>query len=92
MYICIIPPFCFAGEGVSLIVGGGAGDDFVAVLVDRPGRGGRQLALLLCLLFNFGNLLSLGARGGDLHTKDNVPRKNDNIYVHMFQIKRRKNN
>ena len=37
------PPLGLAGKGVALVVGGGAGDDLVTVLVHRPCRGRRQL-------------------------------------------------
>ena len=42
------------------------------MLVDGPGGGGRQLRLLLGLLFNLGDLLALGRRRRDLHAQDDV--------------------
>lgn len=55
-----------------LIVGGGGGDDLVAVLVDRARLCGSELGLLLGLLLDLGDLLALLGGSGDLHAQDDV--------------------
>ena len=66
------PPFGLGGEGLRLVVGGGGGDDLVAVLVDGAGLGGGELGLLLGLLLDLSDLLALLGGSGYLHTQDDV--------------------
>lgn len=65
-------PFGLGGEGLRLVVGGGGGDDLVAVLVDGASLGGSELGLLLGLLLDLGNLLALLGGSRDLHAQDDV--------------------
>lgn len=65
-------PFGLGGEGLGLVVGGGGGDDLVAVLVDGARLRGRELRLLFGLLLDLGDLLALLRGSGDLHAQDDV--------------------
>ena len=66
------PPFGLGGEGLRLVVGGGGGDDLVAVLVDGAGLGGGELGLFLGLLLDLSDLLALLGGSGYLHAQDDV--------------------
>ena len=69
---CSHSPLGFRRERVALVITRRRHDDFVAVNVRRFGRGCCQLRLILRLLLDFSDLLSLLRRSGDLHTKDDV--------------------
>lgn len=65
-------PLSLGGESLGFVVAGCGGDDFIPVFVNSAGLCGCQLRLLLGLLLNFCNLLSLLRGGRDLHAQDDV--------------------
>ena len=65
-------PLRLGREGLPLVVAGGGDHDLVSVLVDGAGGGGGELALLLGLLLDLGDLLALLGGGADLHPEDDV--------------------
>ena len=65
-------PVRLGRERGPLVVARRRDDDLVAVLVDGARGGGRELALLLGLLLNLGNLLALLGGSADLHAQDDV--------------------
>jgi len=65
-------PLSLGGESLGFIVAGCGGDDFISMFVNSAGLCGCQLRLLLGLLLNFCNLLSLLRGSRDLHAQDNV--------------------
>ena len=65
-------PLGLRREGGRLVVARGGRDDLVAVLVDRASGGGRELRLLLGLLLDLGDLLTLSGGRAYLHAEYDV--------------------